>query len=44
MLMASLKYHDHYLHQEQEDKYEQEEVKEELFGHDVSLKKNEKWR
>ena len=35
--MASLKYQNHYLHQEQEDKYQQEEVNEELFGHEVGL-------
>ena len=34
---AILRYQDHYLHQEQEDQYKQEEVNEELFRHEVGL-------
>ena len=35
--MANLKQQDHYLHQEQEDEYEQVEVIKDLFGHEVGL-------
>ena len=35
--MANLKQKDHYLHQEQEDEYEQVEVIKDLFGHEVGL-------